>query len=70
MNSFFSINEETKAFVSQTLNISNPESFEKIVEGLRQRGFSQLQSVFILIEVGKFTFQQANSIVLNSKTWK
>ena len=47
----------------------NNESLQKALMALKEKGFSQMAGVGVLMKVAAFSFTEANSIVLNSKAW-
>jgi hypothetical protein len=61
------IDEEMRSYFKQ--NYKDGQSLENVLIELKERGYSQMQSVFLLIEQLKLSFVEANRIVLNSKAW-
>lgn len=47
----------------------DPNSIQGILFWLKSEGYSQMQSVFLLVEQGQMSFAEANQLVLNSKAW-
>jgi hypothetical protein len=62
------INEEMKIFFRSNYN-NDEESLQNTLVGLKQMGYSQMQSLFLLIEELGMSFMDANKTVLNSKAW-
>jgi hypothetical protein len=65
----FSVDEEVRNFVKNNFLKDNKESIERIIQYLRDRNFSQMQTVFLLMKEVKISIGEANRFVLNSKTW-
>lgn len=63
------LNDEMKNIFNQTYIKENPESLEVALQSLKNKGYSQMQSIFLLIEILKLSFVDANRIILNSKAW-
>jgi hypothetical protein len=60
------ISDEMKATI-QTAYANN--DMEAAIAALQHNGFSQMQTVFILISEINASFTEANQYVLNSKAW-
>jgi NifB/MoaA-like Fe-S oxidoreductase len=62
------INDEMKFFFRNNYN-NDEESLQKTLVDLKQMGYSQMQSLFLLIEEVGISFKEANQIILDSKAW-
>lgn len=63
------LDDEMKRVFKETYIDDNHESLEAALMALKNKGYSQMQTVFLLIETLKLNFVEANRIILNSKTW-
>ena len=61
------VTEEMKTIFYSAFHSGNVED---AISALKERGFSQMQTVFVLIEELNESFTNANRLVLNSKAWK
>ena len=63
------LNEEMKEIFKETYINDKPESLEVALQILKNKGYSQMQSIFLLIEILNLSFIEANRTILNSKAW-
>ena len=63
------ITEEMRAYFKATYDSGNIGSLETILIELKEKGCTQMQSLFLLIEQLQMSFTDANRLVLNSIAW-
>lgn len=61
--------EDVIKFIQSTYDEKNINSIEVILSFLRKKGYSQLQTVFLISKECKLSFTEANRFVMNSETW-
>ena len=63
------IDDNMRNYFKENYHSTDSNSIEHVLLGLKIRGYSQMQSIFLLIEQLKLSFIDANRIILNSKAW-
>ena len=63
------LNQEMRDIFQEFYLPKNPKSLETALIMLKKRGYSQLQSVFLIVESLQLSFAEANRIILNSEAW-
>jgi hypothetical protein len=63
------INDKMRRLFKENFVESNPDSMETALQSLKDNGYSQMQSIFLLIDVLQLSFIEANRVILNSKAW-
>jgi hypothetical protein len=64
------ITEEMRIYFKACYDSKNKEdSLQNIMFGLKNQGFSQMQSLYLLIEQLEISFAEANRLILNSTAW-
>ena len=66
---FLGVTPEMVDCFKSTYVEGNNDSLQKALIALKEKGCSQMQSVILLINEGKFSWKDANSIILNSIAW-
>ena len=65
----FKSSQEVVDFFKENFKPNDEHALEELMWQLRRKECSQMQTVFLLIEEGRLSFDEANRTVLNSKTW-
>lgn len=63
------LNEEMKAFFTHNFIKSNPESLQDVLVALKDMGYTQNESLFLLYREMGISFIRANKIISNSRAW-
>ena len=63
------INDEMRNIFLKYYHKDEVGSIETVLKNLKENGYSQMQSVFLLIEQLNYSFPDANRAILNSQTW-
>jgi hypothetical protein len=61
--------DDIKLYVLHNANPEDSASVEMVLSWLKEKGISQLQSVYLLTQERGMSFQQANYYVMHSKAW-
>jgi hypothetical protein len=63
------VTDEMRTYFRTHYDTSSTNSLEDILIKLKSKGYSQMQSVFLLVDELKIAFGEANQVILNSKAW-
>ena len=69
MANIFEVTEDIKQFFRENYIPNDDDAMEKMVLSLKNRGCSQMQTVFLLINEAGMSFRNANRVIMNSPTW-
>ena len=70
MADIFPVTADIKEYFRQTYIQNDQEGVQRLLSSLRDKGCSQMQTVFLLYNEAKLSFQDANNIVQNSDAWR
>jgi hypothetical protein len=68
MSSLFPITDEMKT-IFRNLYDGSSESLENVINKLKEKGFSQMQSLRLIMQEMNFSISDADKIIMNSKAW-
>lgn len=71
MPNIFPVSESVKEYFREKYSKSDESSHtQELIAELKNRGCSQMQTVFLFVNEGGVSFTEANRIVLNSDAWQ
>ncbi len=69
MSSPIQLSEKMKEYFRANYKNGDEESLQNTLIGLKRSGYSQMESLFLMVEEGGMTFVEANRTILNSRAW-